>query len=591
MWQKASISSGSAAQAVKANLAITNSGAISLLAKATGTGGGATVDAHVVTVAKQSARHNGAINETITNTNTGTLSITAQANALGTSSRNVAASAIVANVFLQRATDHGVPAAESIVTQSITNSAAFTLNATAKAVRSFASTSHANANAFAGEVLVQDDSEVITSSQTINNSGAMTLAAKATASANDVHASGQRYRATARANISRVAYQDAGGTTVASRQAQSIITQSITNSATLNLSAVAKATMVGHGAGSAAANRASAQAAVHEVMFQFAQNAASITQAIGNTGAIQINASALAKGTATEGVAHATVSARKIFFQGASGFDDKSIIAQTITNSGALSIALVDKAKAVGSHMAVNDLFQDVSELFDQEANSAKTITQAINNTGSLTVALTAQATAGSHFVGQGLGGHAFDVFVQDASADTSDSHASVTQSLSNSGTLKFTISSLAKRGGAGTGGDSASAKAFAQDVFLQEADNAATIKQTLSNTGSLTISLAATATAPQRNHKAYAGPAFAEFSVLVAQIADPDETNNSATQSITNSGALSLTANFKAKASQIFASTTDAAGRAYRPQAFLPACGTRQQHHPEPDQFRRHHP
>ncbi|HEY8950629.1 MAG TPA: hypothetical protein VIM56_17220, partial [Rhizomicrobium sp.] len=387
------------------------------------------------------------------------------------------------------------------VTQTITNTGTMSLIAKAKAVGSFDS---ASASAFAGDAYKQFAISVSGDvSQSITNSGAITLAASA-------HAKG-----------SSSVKASAGAWDVFGQEAINVggkVTQGITNSGTISavVTAVAAAT-----AGDDTKVKASADAG--DIFYQYASSGTAITQSITNSGALVLSANAAAT-AASQSKMKVFAEIRNVFQQGAYSAD---IIDQSITNSGSLS--LTAKATATAADETKVKANASVEDVFAQNAGRGGDVTQTITNSGSLSLSASAKAADGVSGLDLGATARVEDIFKQYAytSGGSSDSFA---QKITNSGNITITATASAVRG-ADTAFREADANLYVENLFGQGAYDATNTTQSITNSGA--IGITGKATSVGGSSRAYAG-AFLEG--VFQQTADAV---SAAQLSISNSGNL----------------------------------------------------
>ena len=510
------------------------------------------------------------INEIITNTNTGTLSITAQASALASAPPGANAQADIQDLFHQNATDAGVALAKSSITQAITNNASLGLSVGAKATGR-GPTSTADASAQAQNLFVQTARHVVTAAQSLTNTGSIGVAAAASASG--AFATGYGFAgAQVTAGVLKIFDQLATGTAVASRQAHSAITQAITNSGSVTVTAMADAqafAATGYG------NSAEAAATIAKVFYQEAARVAGISQVLINSGALNLHATATAKTTGLFGHAAAGAQVSSIMDQQANGSGvSNATIVQSISNSGSLVVGALGKDLIESGDDQLRDN-ADISNVFYQKGADALSITQAIRNTGPVTLAATAKATnldrgrTGSSNQDSAL---IQDVFRQSA-AGSGIARGSASQSITNSASLTLSANANITLGVASvTGGGSTAAIASILNVFHQAASDAVSVTQIISNTGALSLNAAAVATALGTGQKAI-GQAHIK-SVLFQHDTGENLAHGAAAQTISNTGALTLT--LSAKAKNVDATLTSQTGASATNRArnvFLPVC------------------
>ena len=476
-------------------------GSISLSAVAAATSAKAQANAYAESAVRQSGFYGTTISQAIDNT--GTLSLAASANA-GAANSWVRADASAAFVFEQVA-QH----ASGAVDQTITNSGAITLAATASAK----GPSRVEASAKAGSALYQsayrDSGSVI---QAIANSGSLsaTVAALATATA------GNGTSVSASARIENLFEQNANH--------GAGVNQAITNSGALTIAA--KATAI-----AASETRVKADALLGFVLHQAADsNSGNISQTITNSGSLSATLDAVAVNTAGhETKVKASAEAFGMFSQRAEG--DAGAVSQAITNSGSLTIAA--KATATG---AARTLMAEanVNEVFYQDAyNADAAISQSITNSGDLNLSLAAKGLASGTDTNFRVNAGVDDIFSQYAyGSGSAVATLPVTQSITNSGDITISLAANAARSGVLETRNEV-ADIYVNDLFNQYASNAAAITQSVTNSGAITIEGKATAVGAGIYVRTFA-EAFVED--IFRQSAHPA---NSATLSIVNSGAI----------------------------------------------------
>ncbi|HSM95010.1 MAG TPA: hypothetical protein VLT91_03135, partial [Rhizomicrobium sp.] len=474
--------------------AITNSGSLSLkaTAKGTATTSNANVHARAMDALLQvGGDGSGWVNQQVANSGSIKLVATATANAAYSAYASAKASAAVYQDAFSG----------TKVAQLITNSGALTLSAKANAT---AATESATARAFARDALhqyVDDFSGNV--NQAVTNSGAMLLSATAAAKGS----SEVKAFASAALAIHQQAYY-AGGS----------ITQKITNSGGLSLSAKAKAT--------AKDGSATAKASAGGAIGQYAIDPTTITQGISNTGDVTLLAAATANGHTS---AKARASVGGVLWQDAYYSDT---ISQSITNSGGFSLTANAKATGVTSHADVK-ANASASYVFTQYAYNSGTpsetssITQSISNSGDVSIALTATANRNTNTPHESCCSvvraevSANKIFDQNAY-----NAATLSQSITNSGALAITGNAKAVSDGIKTFGD-----ANLEDLFNQHAGTAATITQSIMNSGPVSAAMTAVATGVKAKAFARAERLFDQYAYDATSIS----------QTLDNSGNFSV--------------------------------------------------
>jgi uncharacterized protein with beta-barrel porin domain len=519
-------------------LTITNSGALSVVAKATAVGETkAKAFGRVEDVFSQYAYNADAIAQTVTNSGALTLSAAAKATA-AVSHSTVQATAAVEDIFHQNAYNNSTNGAS--IAQSITNSGDISITLSAQALRSIAGTGSRNVSADvrAQDLFSQRAYNVTDVTQAIVNSGSITINGKATST-------GVRSRTYAQARVEDVFYQDAN--------ADNSATLSIINSAPITVAMTALANgprarayasvqslayqNAGAGqtaseqftnsgiislgmAASAVGNHVSAEAQLDGGIKQYGYGGTSLAQSIVNSGSLIFNLSANAKGTSR---ATAVATGKKLFEQYSQG---SASIAQSLVNSGTVSVGLAATAAAASGSAHARATMTNNSAIKQYAQNTLKVV-QAITNSGSLTFNFSANA--------KGVTSDITAKAAAEGPMQTARGDGTISQTLTNSGTLGFDLAAVAVNAGTT---DAARATAKVVDAINQYAEYTGTaagageITQVVTNSGTISVTLSANAKGGE------AAQAEVGARALIQQNARDAGTT---TEMVTNSGTISV--------------------------------------------------
>lgn len=302
-------------------------------------------------------------------------------------------------------------------------------------------------------------------------------------------------------------------------------TETFTNANTGSFNVTAAATLTDY--------YAKASASARSAVFQYARDADNITQTISNDASLTLSAVANAHGSTESAKAYAHVKTAV----GQYAYNDNSehggSIDQVITNTGALIASAKAVATAAGSDYASARAY--VTRLFEQKAYNADAITQSITNEGALTLKATASAIGQSSNVSISAYARVEDIFRQSA-YNNSSTGASIDQAITNHGDISIALKALATRTVSYNDSD-LTAEVWAENLFAQGAHSADAITQQITNTGAITITGNAKAVAGASN--SYGTYADAGLEYVFEQSADA---TNSATLSIVNGGPISAT-------------------------------------------------
>jgi len=469
---------------------VTNSGSLTVLAqgKANAASSNGTVYEISAQGVYQYASASGSVSQAVTNS--GTFAVSALGTATGT---QASASYLSAIGVSQYASSGGA------IAQTVTNSGTFSVLAQGKAN---ASTGYGTVSEISALGVYQSAGSGGAITQTVTNSGTLAVSALGTATGTGAYVD----------YLSATGIEQSAGS-------DSAITQTVTNSGTLTVLAQAKALGTTY---SAEAYEVSAHG-----IGQFAGAGGDVHQAVTNSGRLTVSALATATGTSATASSASAVG----IYQIAGGGGE---ISQTVTNSGSLTVLASVKALGTSYDADASDataigIGQTASGTYDH------TITQSVTNTGAISVSALAKATgtsaSASSASATGIRQGAF------TGGDTS-------QTVTNSGTLTV----LAQAQALATG----SSEASATEVYAYGVEQGAgsyfsgfvsqTISQAITNSGTIAVTARATATGSS---------AYADYveAIGIGQFVEAYNPSGTVTQSVTNSGSLAVLAQAKAHA------------------------------------------
>ncbi|MCH7806997.1 MAG: hypothetical protein IH995_07635, partial [Proteobacteria bacterium] len=344
------------------------------------------------------------------------------------------------------------------VTFTNTTSGSFDVFATALA-------KGANASATAEAVGVwQTVSGGLSASATINNDGSFNVAAFATATGNSPFAS---------AAVWTGVYQSVTGTGGVGSTASAAITN--TSILSLNLDAFASAV------GTTFAN---ASAQITTGIFQSATGQETNTVTLNNSGAITMDATALAYNVGASGNASAYATITTGIFQFASAGGAKVSASVDIQNSGVISMSAFASATAPGSATASANIDYGIR----QQASDADTATASLTNTSTGVISLSAIAFASGNDVSAQADN---DTHVIEQIVTATDDKLVSSASVTNDGVISMLLSAVAfGTDGIGGVGNTASASGFASYQFQATVKDGAVSSTTFVNNGTIDIAM-----------------------------------------------------------------------------------------------------
>lgn len=500
-------------------------GLIDIRAKADGFGAGASASAYVSGAINQNANASsaGALNPSgdgtigLTNAATGSISIVAQATAVGTET------GATANATVFQAVQQDAFSNDGDATVGLTNAGTLTINAAALATATAGdgATSSANANGYIETGISQQAfTNGGAATVTLTNSGTLNLTASAGAIANTV--------ANASASVSTAISQSAtayGGDAKVD----------LTNSGTLRISSNANAT------GTIASADASINTGIQQSASAFLDGVVSgnaiVTLTNASSGTINFTANALAN--ASIGNADASASISSAISQEA--FASRGNASTTVTNAGILTITALGTANstnlagdATGSAEASASATGGIYQSADARIGGNATAT--VINSGTFTYTATANALADGYAESTATASSGIS---QSANAYGG---GDATALLTNSGTINQ--SANAKATGSQAQADASLDYGISQSAYAynSEVGISGDAFTTITNASTGVINLNANATAVASNNVA-----TASASVSTAIYQNAYSAAGNATSTLTNSGALTIGATAKA--------------------------------------------